>query len=138
MRVAAVTLVTSLAVAGCGGERTYEPSEFVEEANAEGAGLVLGEPLTSIEEGVDVYALSFEEEPGGHDEAEPGGHAHSGGSLIVTEDADAAREEHARCEQAVTLVCYRAANVVLLFDADPSDEHVAKVDSAIRALATEG
>ena len=37
----------------------------------------------------------------------------------------------------MTLVCYRAANVVLLFDADPSDEHVAKVDAAIRALATE-
>ncbi len=138
MRVAAVTLVTFLAVAGCGGERTFEPSELVEEANAKGAGLVLGEPLTSIEEGVDVYALSFEEETGEHDEPEPGGHAHSGGSLIVTGDADAAREEHARCEQAVTLVCYRAANVVLLFDADPSDEHVAKVDSAIRALETDG
>jgi hypothetical protein len=38
----------------------------------------------------------------------------------------------------VTLVCYRAANVVLMFDADPSDEHVAEVDSAIRALETEG
>jgi hypothetical protein len=138
MRVAAVTLVAVLAGTGCGSERSFDPEEFVEEANAEGAGLVLGESLTSIEEGVDVYAISFEEEPGEHDEPEPGGHAHSGGSLIVTGDADAAREEHARCEQAVTLVCYRAANVVLLFDAEPSDEHVAKVDSAIRALETEG
>src|SRR5687768_974805 len=132
MRVAMLMLIAVLALAGCGSDRAFEPDEFVEEANAEGAGLVLGEPLTSIEEGVDVYALSFEEEPGEHDGPEPGGHAHSGGSLIVTEDADAAREEHARCEQAVTLVCYRAANVVLLFDADPSDEHVTEVDSAIR------
>jgi hypothetical protein len=136
MRVAAVTLVTVLAVAGCGGERTFEPSEFVDEANAEGAGLVLGEPLTSIEEGVDVYALSFEEEPG--EQGAAGEHAHSGGSMIVTEDAGAAKEEHGRCEEAVTLVCYRAANVVLMFDADPNDEHVAEVDSAIRALETEG
>jgi hypothetical protein len=136
MRVAAVMLITFLAIAGCGGERAFEPEEFVDEANAEGAGLVLGEPLTSIEEGVDVYALSFAEEPG--ERAEPGEHAHSGGSMIVTEDAEAAREEHGRCEDAVTLICYRAANVVLMFDADPSDEHVAEVDSAIRALESEG
>jgi len=138
VRAALLSAIAILVGAGCGDERAFEPEEFVDEANAEGAGLVLGEPLTSIEEGVDVYALSFEEEPGGQDEPGPSGHAHAGGSLIVTDDADAAREEHARCEQAVTLVCYRAANVVLLFDADPSDEHVAKVDSAIRALATEG
>jgi hypothetical protein len=126
-----VLLVGLLTFAGCGGERTFEPAEFVEEANGEGANLVLGEPLTSIEEGVDVYAISFAEEADGE------GHSHSGGSLIVTDDADAAREEHLRCEEAVTLVCYRAANVVLMFDAGPSDRNVAAVDSAIRALASQ-
>jgi hypothetical protein len=138
MRAAAVTLATILAVAGCGDERAFEPEEFVDAMNAEGAGLVLGEPLTSIEEGVDVYALEFEEEPGEHEEPEAGGHGHSGGSMTVTEDAEAARAEHARCEEAVSLVCYRAANVVLFFDLEPSDEHVARVDAAVRALASEG
>jgi hypothetical protein len=121
LRIPVVTAVALLALVGCGGERSFEPDEFVGAANAEGADLVLGEPLTSIEEGVDVYALSFEE-------------GDSGGSLIVTADADAARDEHTRCEEAVSLVCYRAANVVLLFETDPSDPAVARVDAAIRAL----
>ena len=109
---------------GCG-EREFEPDEFVEAANAEGAGLVLGESLTSITEDVEVFAVSFQQ---GQDGA-PGG-----GSLIVTGDSDSAREEHARCQSAVTLTCYRAANVVLYFDAPPSDARVARVDAAIRAL----
>ena len=100
-------------------------------ANAEGAGLVLGESLTSITEDVEVFAVSFEE-----GEAAPeSGHEHGGGgSLIVTGDPDSAREEFERCQATVSLTCYRAANVVLYFDAPPQDEHVAKVDAAIRAL----
>jgi hypothetical protein len=114
-------IVGLLVVAGCGGERTFEPEEFADAANAEGAGMTLGDELVSIEEGVDVYAITFAKGPGG--------------SLVVTDDADAAREEHARCEEAVTLVCYRAANVVLMLEGEEGDEHLAKVDAAIRALA---
>jgi hypothetical protein len=124
-----------LLVSGCGGERSFEADEFVDEVNREGAALILGEPLTSLEEGADVYVVSFvdaEEAP-----EVSAGHAHSGGSLVVTQDADAATAEFERCEGAVTLTCYRAANVVLYFDAEPTDEHVAKVDAAIRALAAE-
>ena len=126
----------SLLVAGCGGERTFEPDEFVDAANDEGAGLVLGEPLASITEGVDVYALSFEEaaEP----EAGEDGHEHGGGgSMIVASDAESATAEFERCEMTVSLTCYRAANIVLYFDAAPTDEHVAAVEAAIRALASE-
>ena len=54
-----------------------------------------------------------------------------------TENADAAREEFERCESAATLTCYRAANVVLYFDAAPGDQRVARVETAIRALAAE-
>jgi hypothetical protein len=128
-----IALVTSLA-AGCG-EREFEPDEFVDAANDEGAGLVLGESLTSITEDVEVFAISFAEE----DEPAPGGgHEHGGGgSLIVTDSADSAREEFERCQSTVSLTCYRAANVVLYFDAPPEDEHVARVDAAIRALGDE-
>jgi hypothetical protein len=136
VRPALVSAIAILLATACGDERSFEPEEFVQEANAEGAGLILGEPLTSIEEGVDVYSISFEEEPG--EREAPGEHGHSGGSMIVTGSAEAAKEEYARCEQTVTLVCYRAANVVLFFDTERGDEHVAKVDSAIRALETEG
>ena len=75
-----------LLVSGCGGERSFEADEFVDEANRAGAALVLGEPLTSLEEGADVYVVSFEEAPAPEVSA---GHAHSGGSLVVTEDAEA-------------------------------------------------
>ena len=130
----ALCLLIALLAAGCSGERSFEADEFVDEVNAEGAGLVLGEPLTSLEEGADVYVVSFEDAPAPEVSA---GRAHSGGSLVVTEDADAATAEFQRCEGAVTLTCYRAANVVLYFDAEPTEPHVTKVDAAIRALAEE-
>ena len=125
-------ILLALVAAACGGERTFEPDEFIDEANAEGAGLVLGPPLTSIEEGVDVFQVSFGE-PGTAPAA--GAHPQTGGSMIITEDAGSAREEWERCESTVSLTCYRAANVVLYFDTGPTDEHVARVDAAIRALA---
>ena len=130
----ALVLLLALVAAGCGGERSFEAAEFVDEANREGAALVLGEPLTSLEEGADVYVVSFEKAPAPEVSA---GRAHSGGSLVVTEDAEAATGEFQRCEGAVTLTCYRAANVVLYFDAEPTDEHVGRVDAAIRALGEE-
>lgn len=118
-------IVIALLAAGCGGERTFDPPEFVDAANAEGAGLVLGDELVSIEEGVDVYAVTFAGESG------------HGGSLVLTGDADAAREEHRRCEEAVSLACYRAANVVLMLEDEEGEEHMRKVDAAIRALGEE-
>jgi hypothetical protein len=121
-RLLVIAILAWFAV-GCG-EREFEPDEFVDAANAEGAGLVLGESLTSITEDVEVFAISFEQGSGG-------------GSLLLTDDSDSAREEHERCESAVTLTCYRAANVVLYFDAPPSDAQVARVDAAIRALGDE-
>jgi hypothetical protein len=132
--VALLLFAFALILGGCGGERTFEPDEFVDEANAEGASVDLGGALTSIEEGVDVYQLSFAGEGAGTPSA---GEAVSGGSLVHTENADAAREEFERCESAATLTCYRAANVVLYFDAEPSDERVARVDAAVRALGSE-
>jgi hypothetical protein len=137
VRPAVIAILLALLVAACGGERTFEPDEFVEAANEEGAGLVLDEQLTSIEEGVDVYALSFEDEAAapaaGDDE-----HGHgAGGSMIVTDDAESATAEFERCETAVSLTCYRAANVVLYFNAAPTDEHVVPVEAAIRALGNQ-
>jgi hypothetical protein len=131
----ALLILLALIAAGCGGDREFEAREFVDEANAKGADLVLGDSLASITEDVEVFAIGFAEN---HDEPDPGaggGHEHGGGgSMIVAGDSESASEEFARCESAVTLVCYRAANVVLYFDVEPSDEHVAKVDAAIRAL----
>ena len=137
MRPAVLAILLTLLVAACGGERTFAPDEFVDAANEEGAGLVLGEQLTSIEEGVDVYALSFADEATAQATGdEEHGHG-TGGSMIVTDDGESAITEFERCETAVSLTCYRAANVVLYFNAAPTDEHVVPVDAAIRALGNE-
>ena len=135
MRRAALPLVLSLGMIGCGGgERTFEANEFVEEANARGAALSLGEPLYSARTGVDVYALRFQGAA-----AAPGGKGrqdvHDAGTLTVTEDSATGAAEHRRCEAALTLTCFRAANVALIFQALSSEE-LARVAAALRAMGS--
>ena len=131
-------LVTSLGVviacllAGCGGERTFDAGEFVDEVNDEGAQLTLGESLSSSRDDVDLYVVSFAD-PG----SATGGEGHTGGTLAIAADVDAAIAEFARCEGSVTLACYRAANAVLYFEGEPTDPDIARVDAAVRALASD-
>jgi len=131
MRLRATTaLLTALALAAaaCGGERTFEPEEFVEEANSKGAGLELGEPLISTREGLEVYELRLIAA------VQATRKEHASGSLIVAEDPEKALAEYHRCEAAATLICYRAANVVLALEGGESAPGLASVDRAIRAL----
>lgn len=133
----ALALCVALSATACGsGERTYEADEFVEAANAEGAALSLGDSLTSDDGGNDVRALTLSEDQDPPDRSPPPGdqHAHGGGSLTVTESAAEAREEYQRCEGAVSLLCYRAANVVAIFEGlTPAERR--RLDSAFSALA---
>lgn len=122
---------------GCGSDRAYDAEGFVEAANAEGAGLVLGAPLASTNPDHEVRSVEVgegeEEQTGGDGEA---AHLHSSGSITVTPGEEAARAEHQRCESAVTLLCYRAGNVVLVLQDDVPPEDRARVDRAIQALET--
>ena len=138
-RVLFAVAATALLAGGCGGERTFEAGEFVEAANAEGAGLVLGEPLTSSQDELELFQVSFAEGEEEHAEEEhsPTEHHHSSGTLALAADADAAEAEFRRCEGAVSLSCYRAANAVLYFEAAPDEPEVARVDAAIRDLASD-
>ena len=126
-----------LALAACGsGERTFSAEEFVEEANAHGASLELGEPLSTSESDDELYSLTIEE-PASHEDAEAVpeiGHEHGGGSLRVTDSVEDAEAEVERCEQAVSLFCYRAANIVLIFEQDAEPEALSEVAGALRAL----
>lgn len=139
----APTLIAGALAAGaiaCGsGERTFSAEEFVEEANENGAGLSLGEPLLAEGEDREVYALRLEgetESPGG----EPAGGAaegHGGGSLRVASDAEAALAEYERCETAVTLLCFRAANIALILEGELPAEDRARIEGALRAMASD-
>ena len=137
---------------GCGSEKVFGPEEFVTVANIHGAGIELGGPLASpgFEGGVYELELSVggvggedtadhaREDQGHTDEKgdKRGGeaHAHLGGSLIVTPDSDAGRSEFERCESAVSLLCYRAANVVVMFEDSLPIEFQDRVRAAIIAL----
>jgi hypothetical protein len=137
----------ALAVVGaaaCGSsERTYTAEEVVQELNARGASLELGQPLSTDDPDAELYAVEMEAGEEHSGEARPQdakgelGHEHSGGSLKVTESSDRAEEEFQRCEKAVTLLCYRAANVVLLFEQEADPEQLAELTVAIRALGSD-
>jgi hypothetical protein len=126
----AALCAAAIALAGCGsGERSFSAQEFVDEANAKGASLALGERLGG--EQAEIYALRVGGDPG-TDGAALGADAGSG-SLRVEDSSDAAEGQYARCERA-GLFCYRAANIVLVFEADVDPGSLVDLVRAIRAL----
>jgi hypothetical protein len=122
---------------GCGDEETFDAAEFVAAANEHGAGLELGDELTTTEAGKSVHAIALEEP--GQDESEPAAdpHRHGAGSLIVTDDDAAALAEYERCEQTGLLVCFRAANVAVALEREVDPEQLAHLRRAIEALGDE-
>jgi hypothetical protein len=119
---------------GCGGGQEFTAEEFVEEANSRGAGLGLGAPLDSSREGAELYDVTLQPAEG----AEPAlGEQHTGGTITVTDDVAEGEAEYARCEESVSLFCYRAANIVLFFDEEASPDTLARVAQALKAMQSE-
>jgi hypothetical protein len=138
----AISLAASLAACG-EQEATFTAQEFVAEANRNGAGLELGGPVNASGAEDEIYGLAVEPtgEPSAEGRAEDGAavgesHEHGGGSLRVTESDSAAREEHARCESAASLLCYRAANIVVIFEPELSPADLARFAEALRAMGS--
>jgi hypothetical protein len=134
----APALAAASLVAGTGcGETTFDAQGFIDEANSKGAGLELGEPLASEREGIELFVIEIKPSSATGEVGHARGGQHSGGSMVVTEDSEAAEQEFQRCEGAVTIVCYRAANVVLAIEGDPSSAELVGLDGAIRAMASD-
>jgi len=111
-RQALGAVLAAVVLAGCSDGRTFTAEEFVEDVNAEGVKLELGERLISDQEDTEVYAVALEPVanlPGAEDR-------HAGGSISVSDDADGADEELASCRASADLLCYRAANVVVVLE----------------------
>ncbi len=108
----------AVAFAGCGGEQTFTAEEFVDEVNAQGVEIRLGGALQGTE-GKELREITLAPLPGlpppapGEEKRGKGG---TPGTLYVFEDADAAEEQLTACRNSATLVCYRASNVVVLFE----------------------
>jgi hypothetical protein len=141
---AGLSILIAAAPVGCGsGETTFTAQEFVERANDEGAGLELADQLSSASGAVEVWSVRLSGgAPGSPSPAPPASGAgpspgadlaHGGGSLAVSEDAEAGAAEFDRCERAVTLTCFRAANVVLRLEGGTPDE-VARIEDAVSAM----
>ena len=123
--------------AGCGAtETTFTAQNFIDEANANDAGLVLGAPLDSLRDDVSSYQLRFEGTGGVDANAAPAD-AHGGGTLEITADSQAGASEFERCENAASLVCFRAANAVVYFAGALAQADLARVETALLAMAEE-
>jgi hypothetical protein len=110
--VIALTLMGAALVAGCGEGRTFTAEEFVDEVNDEGVKLELGEELVTDRDDQELYGVELEpvaELPGGADR-------HAAGSLSVSDDGEGADAELASCQAAADLLCFRAANVVVVLE----------------------
>jgi hypothetical protein len=110
----AVLLAALIALAGCGEEEPYDAREFVDEVRAEGVNLILGEELFSDEEGQELYALELE--PVADLPGEGGEHERIGGSISVYDDAADADGKFESCRATADLLCYQAANVVVVLE----------------------
>jgi hypothetical protein len=122
-RLAALAaLALALAVSSCTEERTLSADGFVADVNDQGVELTLGEPLSTTEEGKELYAVTLEPlpgaEPAGHEEqGQEESHEHQGGgSLGVYDDNAGAEEGMQACRNAADLLCYRAANIVVILE----------------------
>jgi hypothetical protein len=131
----------ALAASGCTEERTLTADEFVAELDEQGVALTLGEPLHTEDESEELYAVTLEPLPGeeaaGH-EGEGGleeGHEHSGGSLSVHDDTAGAEERLAACKASADLLCYRAANIVVVIEGGGIEAQ--RLGVAIEKLAEE-
>lgn len=119
------------AAIGCGSGPTFTAEELIAAVNEHGAELALGEPLASDAAGVEVHTLRLTGAAGAPADV------HAGGSLLIADDDDSALAEYHRCEQAASLICFRAANAVLIFDDTVPRADLERVERAIRAMGSE-
>lgn len=113
-RHAAALALALLGLAACGEERRFSAEEFVQEVREQGVELSLGQELFSEDPDQDLYAIELEpvaELPGAEGER-----GHTGGSLSVFDDNTGAESDLSSCERSADLLCYRAANVVVVLE----------------------
>ena len=128
----------AVALAGCGDEKTFTGSEFVAEVNEQGVTLRLGRQLAAGGDADQVYAVTLPRlrgEPAPPPGEEGGGHGPNG-TLYVYGDSGGAGDELDACRASGGLLCFRAANVVVVLD-EQSGLEAQRLGLAIRRLGSE-
>jgi hypothetical protein len=134
-RHALLALALALA-AGCGSEATLTASEFIDQINAEGVSIELGQRLASGGDAEELYAVEMPPLPG-EPKPPPGTESvrGAGGSLYVFGDAGGAENQLEACQASGGLLCYRASNVVVVLDEESSPLAARRLAVAIKRLA---
>jgi hypothetical protein len=124
-------------LAGCGGDdAAFTADQFVGAVNQRGASLELGPELRSTRPDAQVFALELGP-PGAADEHAASEGTEAGGSIAVMANADAGFEEWQRCEDAGSILCYRADNIVLFIEGEVAPAALAQLENALRVIADE-
>jgi hypothetical protein len=127
-------LLALFLLAGCGGGPTFTAAEFVDRINEEGVAVQLGRQLPSGGGAEHIYTVILPPLPGEPAPA-PGTEARPGtsGSLYVYDDTGGAEDELTACRSAATLLCFQAANVVVVLEGGGIEAQ--RLGLAIRKLA---
>ena len=119
-RIAALGIVTAVAApAACGDERKLTASGFVDQVNEQGVSLQLGRELETTGGAEQLYAVTL-----------PG----ASGSLYVYGDTGGASDQLDACRASAGLICFRAANVVVVLDEESSPLATQRLAVAIEGL----
>jgi hypothetical protein len=104
-----------VSLAACGDDETFNAEEFVAEMEDNGVAMSLGTELFSDDESRKVFEVELEPLPGAPTPKE-GALEHPHGSMTVHDEVSGADDQFANCEATADLLCYQAANVVVVLE----------------------
>jgi hypothetical protein len=122
-------------LASCDGDQTFTASEFVDSVNDEGVTMRLGDQLQTSGGAEELRTVTLPPLPGAP--APDPGHEGAGGasgSLYVYDEEGGAEEQLDGCRASAGLICFRAANVVVVLDEESGRLEVQRLGVAIRRL----
>jgi hypothetical protein len=138
-RLGASVVLAALTLAACGSEKSLTASEFVDQVNEQGVSLELGRQLPAGSDADAVHAVTLPRLPGEPrpvPDRESSGHGPNG-TLYVYGDSGGAGEELDACRASGGLLCFRAANVVVVLDQQESGISAQRLSLAIQRLASD-
>jgi hypothetical protein len=128
--------IAVLLAVGCGSSQTFTASAFVDRINAQGVSIELGRQLHSGGNADDLYAVKLRPLPGEpapppRAEGDPG----ASGTLYVFGDIGRADDQLDACRGSGGLLCFQAANIVVVLDDEGSGLEAQRLAVAVKRLA---
>ena len=130
--LAAVMLVA------CGSEETFTAAEFTQQIRDQGVSIRLGRQLPTSGDADQLFAVRLPRLPG--EPAPPRdseGNGDASGTMYVYGDTGGAGDELDACRAAGGLLCFRAANIVVVFDEETGGLQSQRLALAIKRLGSE-